>query len=168
MNARTSIMCALALSSVLLSATQSSDHANRYAPAPTTITQNEPMVIYSVTGGTLTGGVHRQLTVYNNGFATIAKLDTPVFPTPGTFKDVETTSVGATAALQLLIDLVNAGAATLPEQQFILPDVPLTTLTVLEGREIGLSRTISFSGGPPYSAMQQVIDRFVNATFPGF
>ena len=130
--------------------------------------QNEPLVVYSVNGGTLSGLIHRQLTVYNSGFATIAKADQIVFPTPGEAIDVQTASVGAAAARKLLGDLVDAGAVTLPDQQVPVPDVPLTTLTIAEGKEIALSRTFSYYVGPPYSGVSQVINRFITANFPAF
>ena len=34
---------------------------------------NEPVLVFSLTGGTLTGTVHAQLAVYNSGFATLAE-----------------------------------------------------------------------------------------------
>ena len=77
-------------------------------------------------------------------------------------------SIGPQAALQLLIDLVVAGAATLPDQRFVIPDVPLNTLTILEGKELALSRTFSYSIGGKYTGVSTVINSFVQNTFPGF
>ena len=138
------------------------------APAQSGVIQWEPVVVYNLTGGTLTGTLHRQLTVYNNGFATIAQFDMPVFPTPGEIKDVATTSVGSDAAFQLLIDLVVAGAGTLPDQQIPFSDTPLKTLTVLQGQQLALSRTISWYGGFGYTDLDIVVNTFIADNFPGF
>ena len=127
---------------------------------------NEPVVMFSITGGTLTGSIHRQLSVYNNGFATIAKLDDgPIF---GLSEDVDTAGVGPAAANQFLLDLVAAGAVSLPDQQIFISDVPLNTLTILEGKQLALSRTFSYFGGGQYNNVQQIIDTFIQTHFPGF
>lgn len=129
---------------------------------------NEPVVVYSLSGGTLTGTLHRQLTVYNSGFVTLAKLDQPVFPTPGEVQEVRTAQVGPEGATQLLIDLVQAGAVQLEDQPFPVSDTPLKTLTVLEGKTFALSRTFSWRIGGDYLGVDEVLGTFIEKIFPGF
>ncbi len=138
------------------------------APQSSGAIQNEPVVVYSLTGGTLIGTLHRQLIVYNSGFVTIAKLDQPVFPVPGVDMDVETASIGSDGAYKLLLELVQAGAAQVSDQTIPFSDTPLKTLTVLEGRTLALSRTFSWYGGAEWAAVDQTIDTFIASTFPGF
>ena len=140
------------------------------APVPQSsgVIQNEPVVVYNVTGGTLTGLIHRQLTVYNSGFVTIAKLDEPVFPQPAEIQEVRTAQVGPQAATQLLISLVQAGAVQLEDQSFPVSDVPLKTLTILEGKTFALSRTFSWYVGGDYAVVDQALNKFIGDTFPGF
>ena len=140
---------------------------SKAAPANTIV--NEPLVVFSVSGGTLTGTVHRQLTVYNNGFVTISKLDHQYFPTEQEIVDVKTTSIGTERAYNLVLRLVRSGAGVLPDQPIFVSDVPLNTLTVLDGKEVAVARTFSWwLGIGEYSGVQRVINEFVQANFPGF
>ena len=166
---RYGILVLLASTIAVLVAATPNDHALPTSPAeiPNSII-NEPMVSFSIAGSTLTGTVHRQLTVYNSGFVTISKFDNQVFPTQGITKDVQTASVSQEDALLLLIRLAQAGALTLPDQPGFVNDVPLSTLTLLEGKELALSRTISWWVDPSYSGIQSVLDDFIASTFPGF
>ena len=155
----------LALSAVLFVAVDRAEPAGPAAPLAAGNT-TAPVVVYSLRGGTLLGTVHTQLTVYNNGFATIAKMDDSVIF--GQVEDVASAGVGPAAANKLLLDLVQNGAVTLPDQNTIIFDTPLTTLTILEGKQLGLSRTFSYFFGPEYSGVNQVIVDFIQTHFPGF
>lgn len=164
-------LVALAVGAVVLfvgaGPVQPAPSASATAPANTIV--NEPVVVFQVNGSTQTGTVHRQLSVYNNGFVTIAKLDHQVFPVNQEIKDVQTANVGSEAAFQLLLRLVQAGAAELPDQPLVASDIPLNTLTVLQGKELALSRTFSWWVGiGGYAGVQQVVNDFVQTHFPGF
>lgn len=136
-------------------------------PAATHIV-NEPIVLYSLSGSTLAGLVHRQLTVYNGGFVTIAQQDSIVI-FGSESEDVATASVTPQEASQLLRDLLLAGAATLGDQDITVSDVPLNTLTVLEGDTDARSHTFSYwLPIEQYAQVGQVIDGFIQSTFPGF
>lgn len=137
--------------------------------APASQIVHEPVVVFNVTGATLAGTVHRQLTVYNNGFVTISKLDNQVFPAQQRVVDVQTAGIGGERAFNLVLRLVQNGAGTLRDQPLVVSDVPLNTLTVLEGKEVAASRTFSWWVGiGEYSGVQRVINDFIQAHFPGF
>lgn len=163
------------LSGVLLGASLLVGVPNPATPDPEPLTAttgqsivNEPVVVYSINGGTLIGTVHRQLTVYNSGFATIAKMDSSVFPAPGELVDVQTANIGPDRASHLLFTLLRAGAAELPDQKLIVNDVPLKTLTVMRGRPTTIANTFSYwLGFGAHASVDKVITDFINETFPG-
>ena len=127
----------------------------------------EPVVMFDVTGTTFAGTVHEHMTVYNNGFVTISKRNDNPF---GNLQiDVQTADVGAAAASQLLGNLISAGVTTLPDQAVGAADLPLSTLTVLQGKQQALSRTFSYwAATNQYAAVSSVINGFKTSTFPGF
>ncbi len=129
----------------------------------------EPVLIHDVVGGTLAGTIHTHLTVYNNGFVTVAKFHDPVLSGGGPEKDVLTAALEPAEVQQLQKDLRQAGAYALPDQPLIGTDVPLSTLTVLRGGTDAVAHTYSYlfgTGG--YAAPQQVIDNLMSTHFPGF
>lgn len=132
-------------------------------------TKFEPVLIYDVVGGTLTGSVHTHLTVYNNGFMTVAKLNDLVFPGPETDKDVATGSLNPVELQQLQADLRGSGAHALLDQKATGADIPLTTMTVFRGGTDAQAHTFSFIlGSGPYDAPQTVVDGLMADHFPGF
>ena len=127
----------------------------------------EPVVIFDTTGSAFAGSIHEHLTVYNSGFVTISKRNDNPFGNLDI--DVQTANVGSAVAMKLLIDLVAAGAVTLPDQNVSAADIPLKTLTILEGKELALSRTFSYWDGiDQYGAVATVLNEFITDTFPGF
>ncbi|MDF1800085.1 MAG: hypothetical protein P1V81_12980 [Planctomycetota bacterium] len=129
----------------------------------------EPVLIHDVVGGTLTGAVHTHLTVYNNGFMTVAKFHDVVFPAPGTDKDVATASLSPAEVQQLQADLRASGAFGLPDQEATGADIPLTTMTVFRGATDAKAHTFSYlMGTSPYAAAQDVVDQLMADHFPGF
>ena len=162
---RIATLSLLALAFVVLLGLHSARSAATQAAA-TGVHVNEPMVVFDVTGPTFAGEIHRHLAVYNNGFVTIAKRDNNPFG--NLVIDVRTANVGPDGALTLLTDLVLAGAVSLPDQDVGAADIPLTTLTLLEGKQLALSRTFSYFDGGPYTGVSSVMSTFISQTFPGF
>ena len=120
----------------------------------------EPIVLWDVTGETFAGlPIHGTLTVYNNGMASVASRVTG---------DIRTALVGVAAARALRARLVNVGAAVLcdgPEGA----DLPVTTLTLLDGQPNALAHTFSYwAASGPYAGVQAVIDTFLAQNFQGF
>lgn len=100
-----------------------------------------PVLVYSQTGGTLTGSVHTQMTVYDNGFVTIGEQSDTIFPTPGVFEGVRTGNIGTAAVKSLFRKLVVAGAYTLGDQPFVVSDVPLNTVTAFSSDPVAGDQT---------------------------
>jgi len=125
---------------------------------------NEPVLVFSLTGGTLTGTLHTQLAVYNSGFATLAEKNDTVFPAPGEFIDVQTTYLDQRDIRKLRGELKAAGSFNLGDQQLVLADIPLSTITVLEGQ---MANTFSYwTSSGAYSAPAGVIGDFIATHFP--
>ncbi|QDU66149.1 hypothetical protein [Engelhardtia mirabilis] len=132
---RFSSLTQLAAAAVLLWSWHPSSAAS--VPADTAVPAgllvNEPVVVYDVTGLVFAGSVHQHLTAYNSGFVTIAKRDDNPFGNLDV--DVQTANIGSRAAKQPLVDLIVAGASSLPDQDAGAADIPLETLTLAEGKE---------------------------------
>lgn len=125
---------------------------------------HEPVLLYSLAGGTLTGTLHTQLAVYSSGFATIARFDEAFAPPLGEYKAVETTYLDARDIRELDRALEAAGAPTLIDQQPFSVDSPLSTVTVFQG-----GRANTFSYGPSegaFEAVDQAVERFIATHFP--
>ena len=128
----------------------------------------EPILIHDVVGGTLTGTVHTHLTIYNNGFATVAKLHDSVL-TGSVEKDVATAALTPAEVQQLRLDLRASSASTLPDQPAWGADVPLSTMTVLRGGTDALAHTFSYQfASGAYDAPAAVVQGLMEQHFPGF
>ena len=125
---------------------------------------NEPVLVFSLTGGTLTGTVHAQLAVYNSGFATLAEKSDVVFPNPGEHIDVQTTYLDQRDIRKLRGELKAAGSFDLGDQQLVLSDIPLSTITVLEGPKANTFSYFASTGA--YEAPALVVDDFIATHFP--
>lgn len=134
--------------------------------------KNEPILSFTVSGGTLAGTVNTQLTVYNSGLATISRYNENYLgqgPLPLVDKDVDVASIDAKSIRGLQRSLLAAGAFSLPDSQPLFFDIPLSTLTVLGGATDAQSHTYSYYGAiGAYEAPAKVISTFVDAHFPGF
>ena len=87
----------------------------------------QPVLIYDVTGGTLLGPVHLQLSVFSNGHASLANG-------PNSFFDigpsVETVWVGSEEARALQFDLIRADVLRIVVPGSFCADAPITSVTV--------------------------------------
>lgn len=118
----------------------------------------EPVLIYNVTGSTLAGPFHRQVTVYTDGLVTGGECTGLFGSSSG-----GTTTVSAAQARKLQKDLVAAGGLKLGDKIQSVADLPLTTVTVF-GRGSTTSNTYSyFLADGDHAAVAQVIFDFVSA-----
>lgn len=172
---RFALAASLAATSLLL-CTQNDAHSSQQVigpggPIQWSITQ-EPVLSFTIAGSTLAGTTHQQLTVYNNGLASISRLNEISIGGPSTGfvdKDVDVAYVPVGKVKRLQRALKNAGAFTLPDSASILADVPLTTVTVLQGETTALAHTYSYYLlGDAYAPASKVIGDFIESTFPGF
>ena len=125
--------------------------------------KREPVLIYDLTGGTLVGTFHTNIVVYNDGLTSFARKDWIVFPGPP--QEIEDADVGfATDAqvAQLIEELQAAGASTRIDDQNVILDVPVATVTFFP-RPAPRARNNTFSffsaGG---SEIEQIIDDFAD------
>lgn len=158
----------LAASAIYL-ATESSAEPQAPSPSdPVVGAPNEvlhqPVLLYSLAGGTLTGTLHTQLTVYSSGFATIARFDEAFVAPLGEYKAVKTTYLDARDIRELGRDLQAAGALTLVDQQQFAADIPLNTVTVFQGGQVNTFNYWTSSGA--FEPVNQTIDAFIATHFP--
>ena len=90
--------------------------------------QREPVLVYDKTGGTMIGLVHEQLTVYSDGLATYSRLD----PMNGD-GEVSVRTLTARQLAGLVDTLVAVGADVMCDDPMQITDVPLVTVSVLQG-----------------------------------
>lgn len=127
--------------------------------------EREPVLVYDKTGGTLAGGVHYQLSVYRDGFATYSRIDPQE---PDGRVSVRTLSP---AALDALVDsLAAVGAEVLCDDPTEITDVPLATVTVLQGDGAD-AKAHSFSyydasAGAP-ALVESIVQDFIAAEIEG-
>lgn len=88
----------------------------------------EPVLVYDKTGGTLIGPVHVQLTVYSDGLATYSRID------PLDRDGQVSVRILSAGQVDALVDtLVAVGADVMCDDPTMITDVPLATVTVLQG-----------------------------------
>ena len=135
----------------------------QWVPALVNKILHEPIVIYDLTGSTLTGPFNLNLEVYNDGTAKISGVT-------GQTADARVANVGQQTALQFAKDLRSAGAWTLSDQQLVVADVPLKTITVLRGFNGDLEgRSFSYwTGVNQYQGVEIAAQLFIAQHFPGF
>jgi len=124
----------------------------------------ELLLSYDTTGGTLTGPINVNLQVYSNGevkYSRSSGLSTPT-------SSVQHVFVTPNVAMKLLKRLRGAGAFSLCDQNLIVADVPLSTLTVLMPKQDGRFHTFSYSigFGPGYAEVSQLINDFIGSNIP--
>ncbi len=120
----------------------------------------EPVVLYDVTGSTLAGPYHQHLTVYGNGFATLARD-----PVVGG-SVVETVFLPPADVAQLRTDLAALGAASLCDIPTPVSDVPLNTVTVLSGGTDARAHTFSFFLAiKQHGAVKTLLETFIATHF---
>jgi len=86
-----------------------------------------PLLVYDRSGGTLIGAVHTQLTVYSDGLATYSNFD----PMSASVASVRVLSAREVAGL--VDTLAAVGAHVMCDDPMQVTDVPLATVTVLQG-----------------------------------
>lgn len=141
---------------------------------PQTPTQT-PVLVYDVTGGTLAGVIHLQLSVYNTGFASISASGFNAFEPPDDGRcpndgRADYAFVGQQAAKDLLTQLKGAGAFEANNGAQGL-DVPLHTVTVFANRGAEAkthSFTYQFASSPEIFATAEVINQFIDTYFPSY
>ncbi|MBI5364195.1 MAG: hypothetical protein HZA53_13535 [Planctomycetes bacterium] len=125
---------------------------------------HEPLLVYDVAGSTLAGPTYRHLVVYDDGHAFMAATTDAADPgaaAVAVLSRIEVQALKAALAVQ--------GAWTQCDDSVFASDVPLKTVTVLNGTTNALAR--SFSYGIP-NASQAVIEQriatLIATKFPGF
>jgi len=99
---------------------------------------HEPLLVYEVTGGTLVGPYDLQLTVYADGLARLASA------TQAKLGRTALRDVGPESAHQLATELARAGAFFGSDQALNVTDMPLSTLTILQGAPDSRAHTYSW------------------------
>jgi hypothetical protein len=123
-------------------------------------TPRELLVVYELTGGTLSGPVDLHLSVYSDGSARLASA------LGDGLGSAQFVHVGSAQAVMLLQGLVAAGAMTHCDIPDFLSDVPLQTLTVLRGTARQRGNTFSWTGGDEQTgAMQDLLQDFIDLHF---
>lgn len=144
-----------------------------FAPtAPPTTCPNliprEPLVLYAQSGGSLLGTVDRSLTVYNDGTARLTSFF-GTFQVQDTVSKVAITYVGVDAVEAFVSDLSNLGAGVLCDEDSQAQDAVPHVVTILRNATDTRGHTFSFLGASgPYGAIQDRIEAFIAASFPGF
>jgi hypothetical protein len=139
------------------------------APCPNTLEQ-EPLLIYDVSGYGLAGVIHQHLAVYDNGVVSISSVSggTPIFPSAN---KADLTYVPPATARDLAKSLVQAGARQICDEDIPVADLPLTTVTLF-ARGVTDDRAHTFSYWLPLSNESQtvsnLIQAFITTTFPNF
>jgi hypothetical protein len=132
-------------------------------PCPNTIA-HEPIVLYDVSGATVGGPIDIGLTVYNDG--TVRISSTGQFGLPS---GARTAFIGSSAAIQLLLDLSNLGAGQLCDHDTQVVDLPVSTLTLFRNGTDPRNHTFSWlESDGAYGPVQNRLQDFIHATFPGF
>jgi hypothetical protein len=159
---RSTFLASIALLPIVLSAAPASAPPTA-TPCPNTI-RHEPLVLYDITGSTLAGPIDIGLTVYNDGTARISS--TGQFGQPS---KAATTLIAPEKAAQLLFDLASLGAGQLCDNLALVPDLPVSTLTILRDGIDSKSHTFSWVlPQAPYAAVQARMQDFIHSNFPNF
>jgi hypothetical protein len=118
----------------------------------------EPVLVFDATGGTFAGPVHVNMVVYNNGFVSYAS-DESFFG--GDIVSIQ--QVDPTVIKKLVRKLEIAGADVLGDATFPTPDLPLTTVTFLNGSTNSPSHSFSYTAPiGSYSTISTVVNDFIS------
>jgi hypothetical protein len=160
-----SLLAALATLAMLfasaLPAPQSPASASLPNPPCPNPLPHEPVVVYEVTGGTLSGPVDYALTVYGDGAARLSSA----LGGGGTGSS-QYTFVDPSAAAALRQELVDASALARCDQDDNVSDTPLQTLTVFRAGSTRRSNTFSwFTSDGSLAQIQAALDAFIAKHF---
>lgn len=124
----------------------------------------DPLVVYSITQGTLVVFVDESLVVEATGTARLSRSTQD-----GVGSKSVSIHVGAAAARQLLHDLSQARAAIACDGPAAPIPTPMKSLTVLrEGTDTRAHNVSWLVPLPEHQALEQILDAFVTTHFPGF
>jgi len=138
-------------------------------PCQNTLDQ-EPLVMFDVTGYSLTGIIHEHLCVYDNGVVTISRVSggTPLFPLTNA---ADVAFVTPTQARNLHKSLIQGGVLRACDEPLAVADLPMTTVTLFRSGRTD-DRVHTFSYWLPTTVESQnaanLITAFRNGTFPNF
>ncbi len=104
----------------------------------------DPLVIYNLSGATLLGEVHQQLTVYSDGTATCSEID----PMGNPAGSAQRKALPVSALQWLLDELILYRAHVLDDDTNFAFDVPLATVTMMFKQRNGTTVGHSFSYYP--------------------
>lgn len=125
---------------------------------------HQPIVVYEIAGGTLAGPFDLELLVYNDGAARLSS-STANF---GAGKS-RNAFVGGTVAQALLSTLSQDGAFRVCDDPTQTSDLPLSTLSVARGvTDARIHSSSWFAASGDQAALQQTLQAFIAAHFPGF
>lgn len=132
-------------------------------PITASITR-EPLLVHNVSGGTLSGPIHANLTIWNDGSFHYSSRSS--FLGNETIV-VETGAVAPQVVKSLYKALLAAGAGSLPDQIVAVADVPLNTLTFMRPQPDTLAHTFSYwIGFEGYADVQALINDFISDHVP--
>lgn len=167
----------LALSIPALYSAQAPSPSFTPAPAPVPVPgcdntwDRDPLVVYDISGYTLTGALHRHLSIYSDGTATISSVSgiqgSTWFPASN---KADFTFVGADIALKTWSAVRAAGALNECDSSLNVSDVPLQTVTVFRGSQNQSSRTYNYllADTTAKVKIEQILNDFIQQYFPNF
>jgi len=129
-------------------------------PCANTIVR-EPVLVYELAGSTLIAQIDRTLYVYGDGTLKLAQADAD------SLGFCKRTTVNPRIVLTLQQKLMQAGAMTLCDDVRRVTDVPLHTMTMMEGAQDAKAHTFSYwLGDGEYAAVDALLEEFVAEQFP--
>lgn len=134
------------------------------APPCAELWARDPLVVYSLTQGTLVAPIDEVLLVDSAGTARLVRSTAN-----GDGSKAAVVSIGADAALQLQLALAGAGAGVVCDGGPAPIPTPLKSLTILRpGTDARAHNASWLVAQPEHAAIQTILDDFIAATFPGF
>jgi hypothetical protein len=129
----------------------------------------EPLIVFDISGFTLTGMLHQHFAVYSSGLVSISEAGGGGGSFPFGSK-ADMTFVAPEEAKKLWSKVVQAGAMSICDIPSFVNDAPLTTVTVHRGDTNSQAHTYSYydASTPESAAVQDAIQKFMTATFPNF
>jgi hypothetical protein len=123
-----------------------------------------PVLIHDIAGSTLIGPLYRHLIVYSNGHASLSA--TTYEPDPGR---AQTGILTPAETAQLAADLQAAGAFRLCDDDSVISDMPLTTVTVFRGGPDALAHTYSYlQASSQQQGVEDLVNQLIATKFPNF
>lgn len=125
---------------------------------------HEPFLVYDVAGSTLAGPVFRHLVVYDDGHAMLAAAADATHP-----GGVATAQLTRAEVQALRNALVIQGAWSHCDDDAQVSDVPVKTVTVLQGTTNAIAHSYSYRiATAGLAGVEQRIEMLIALKFPGF